>query len=743
MITVSADISDVAVSLWDSSVFLNSTPGVIWLAEDIIADSVNEVGGDYEVRVVDNTQTDSRASELIDPAYVVGGITAYVSGWQFRTEADTNSDMRFRTADQPTHHGESAGPQLTENFEDVAGMAILLPDGTVYKWTFPQGDEVEAYTFTAAEVAAAGDANTIALRAALRLASSLDLIIVDRTHPAIDWDDLTYTAGTTAPSLPAAPAEILQPLVAHIDGAARWPGGMMAEVETYRASMFGGPDTATLNVTGPEPGLRWLLTQIRRPLHVRGQQAGLVWWGYIHRIELRLGAILITVSLDGYRTAIAVRYLQDGQDVGLRTGFHVEQPVATQYGRIELLGAEEPEAPTGEALADLLDPYLNISRAMEVSRQPATGARVFCRGWSAALEWRHVPRYHESARIGDATSISTSRGEYGSLPSGLSHLDGDDLEWAAWLDFDDMYPDFDLYMSVARLTLSGAKDPVGAGYSDDRYASIWKRDRTDVGDPESTDPPSEQIGDEIEFSASGLPIVQNTVPTPAPFPYEVTGGVDLDFSQQDLLLPEAGFYIVIRGTLTNRFRWGTSSITIPSARWTWARTAGSGTWTSAGATIRPAFDFFTRCRGQGLLRLLLSDHDILHAGATPDDVGERSYAVYLEGVSTIAHHVQQVQDVEQLAYAIGPARGVHFFASGTRTYELGRSGVWRSAVARGSMAFLGQYVTVTATGEKSICEGAVFTPRTGLWDLSFRALPTASELVSTRRSAQRIARQGP
>ena len=138
--------------------------------------------------------------------------------------------------------------------------------------------------------------------------------------------------------------------------------------------------------------------------------------------------------------------------------------------------------------------------------------------------------------------------------------------------------------------------------------------------------------------------------------------------------------------------------------------------------------FFTRCRGQGLLRLLLSDHDILHAEATPDDVGERSYAVYLEGVSTIAHHVQQVQDVEQLAYAIGPERGVHFFASGTRTYELARSGVWRSAVARGSMAFLGQYVTVTATGEKAICEGAVFTPRTGLWDLSFRALPTASEL---------------
>ena len=208
------------------------------------------------------------------------------------------------------------------------GLAIRLSNGTVYKWTWTLWKILmtdNPYNFTSASVAAAGQANDATLRAAITGQDGIQSILVDRTHPAIDWDDLTYTAGTTAPPVdpslpvegPATPAEILQPLVAHIDGAARWPGGMMAEVETYRASMFGGPDTATLNVTGPEPGLRWLLTQIRRPLHVRGQQAGLVWWGYIHRIELRLGAILITVSLDGYRTAIAVQYLQRWARCGL------------------------------------------------------------------------------------------------------------------------------------------------------------------------------------------------------------------------------------------------------------------------------------------------------------------------------------------------------------------------------------------------------------------------------------------
>ena len=76
-------------------------------------------------------------------------------------------------------------------------------------------------------------------------------------------------------------------------------------------------------------------------------------------------------------------------------------------------------------------------------------------------------------------------------------------------------------------------------------------------------------------------------------------------------------------------------------------------------------------------------------------------------------------------------------------FEMGRNGAWRTQVARGSMAFLGQNVALATTGERAICEAATFTPRTGLWDLSFRALPTAGDIVTQRRSAQRIARQGP
>ena len=565
--------------------------------------------------------------------------------------------MEFVVGDRVGASG-GGGILLTESAEDALGLAILA-GSNVYKWRFDlldDSDEANPYEFSASSVNAAGNTLNEALRVALLNDSSTQIILVDRTHANIDWDNLTALVGgsvaynlrgsvtapapvaagrvgysatlgatynvrgsVTAPAPVAAgrvgytddvvivpltvpdAAEILPALAVSIDGAARWPGGLWAEVESYRASMFGGPDAATLNVSGPEPGLRWLLSQLRRPVLMRGRQAGPVWWGFVQRVELRLGAILVTVSLDGYRTAIAVQYLRDGQDLGLRSMFQVEQPAASQYGQIELLGAQEVEEPTAERLAGLLDPYLKVARGVEVSRQPATGARVYCRGWSAALEWRHVPRYHENASYGDILDFSDSRGEYGGLPAGLSIGSSTEVEYAIWLDFDKSapgHPDFEMYMSSTRLRLSGPDENAGSGYSDDRYASIWQRARTTTGNPTTSDPPAGRIGDEIEFSASGLPRFPNPTPSPPPYPRDVTKLIELDFSQQDILLPEAGFFVVVRGTLTGSQRRGAFG-SAASASWSWARTGGSGAWTPRTEDRRPLFDFFTRCRGQG------------------------------------------------------------------------------------------------------------------------------------------------
>ena len=420
-------------------------------------------------------------------------------------------------------------------------------------------------------------------------------------------------------------AEILPALAVSIDGAARWPGGLWAEVgELPGFDVRWAVDAATLNVSGAGAGLALAVVAAA----AAGADARAAGGAGVVGIRAAGGAAPGRDSGDGEFGWVShgdprCQYLRDGQDLGLRSMFQVEQPAASQYGQIELLGAQEVEEPTAERLAGLLDPYLKVARGVEVSRQPATGARVYCRGWSAALEWRHVPRYHENASYGDILDFSDSRGEYGGLPAGLSIGSSTEVEYAIWLDFDKSapgHPDFEMYMSSTRLRLSGPDENAGSGYSDDRYASIWQRARTTTGNPTTSDPPAGRIGDEIEFSASGLPRFPNPTPSPPPYPRDVTKLIELDFSQQDILLPEAGFFVVVRGTLTGSQRRGAFG-SAASASWSWARTGGSGAWTPRTEDRRPLFDFFTRCRGQGLLRLLLDGHDILSAGPAPGGCG--------------------------------------------------------------------------------------------------------------------------
>ena len=463
-----------------------------------------------------------RASQQIDTSYIANGDEAYVARILF-LDSSNRLTVNLASTDDASDFGAGTDPQLTDDAEANLGIAFRVTggsgDGNVYKYPLSDltmTDDTEPYDWDNVENEATWDA----IISAIAGATMVQCLLVNRNHNNIDWDKLiTVEGGVTAVPLPVPDgAEMLPALPASIDGAARWPGGLMAEVESYRASMFGGPAAATLNVTGPEAGLRWLLTQLRRPVHVRGRQAGMVWWGYAHRIELRLGAILITVSLDGYRTAIAVQYLRDGRDLGLRSGFHVEQPAASQYGQIELLGAQEVMEPTAEQLAALLDPYLKIARGVEVSRQPATGARVYCRGWSAALEWRHAPRYHENASYGDITNFADSRGQYTGPHSFPTTRDS---EWAAWVDFEDRHPGYDVYLSSARMHISGPDEDAdsNSSYSDEWHASIWQRAHTSAGNPTTTDPPSARLGDEIEFSAASLPRVPSPIPSPPPYPY--------------------------------------------------------------------------------------------------------------------------------------------------------------------------------------------------------------------------------
>lgn len=520
-------------------------------------------------------------------------------------------------------------------------------------------------------------------------------------------------------------AEILPPLTASIDGAAHWPGGLSAEVERYSASISGGPDSATLNVEGPETGLRWLLSQLRRPLQLWGRQAGTVWWGFVDRVELRLGAVNVSASLDGLRTAIAVTYPQNGADnsPSARSEFHLAQPLAQQYGRIEALDtADTANNPSPDALADLLTPHLKIARTAQDSAQPASGARLYARGWSATLAWRYAPRHSNSARFGN---VSLQNAEL-ARPAIGTH--SSPVEWAAWCDFGPHgHPGFDLYLDSARLMFTGPVENAAlpAGYSDNWTAGVRIRAGSASNDPNSFDPPTDRIGSETAFNASDLPrVLQNP-------PYNIAQSknpslVEFDFSSQNILLPDTGFFLTLMGMLTHQFQYVRTDPSAriwqnddPHAAWSWGRNSG-GSWTqSSDSTKRPVYDFSVRANASGLLRMLLEEHDILLAGPAPEQPGSDTYTLYLDGTETVAQRLVEVQQTERLAYLVDPARNLHFFHSGQSVWRLARNGQWQTRVAHGAMPFLGQFVR-SAGGDTALCESATFTPRSGLWELGFR-----------------------
>lgn len=696
-----------------------ATAGVVWHGL-----TVPQADGDGNLLLVDSADAARRADVAVAPSYL-----DVSPGYVAKLSLQTDGGLALALADtaDAADSGAGAGPQLTHAAHRNLGLALMLPGGTTRQWSFSEltaSDALEPYAFSAASVAGAGQANDQALRDLLAGSWMVRLVLVNRAHPQINWDDLQMQAAPV-PAPPAGQAEILPALRASVEGGTQWPGGLVAEVESYGATMFGGPEAATLNAAGPETALRWLLTQLRRPLHLHGKQAGTVWWGYVHRVEVRLGAVMATASLDGLRTAIAVTYTDAETGAADRSEFHVAQPVAEQFGRIEILGeAENADGATEAALAELLAPHLAVARGVEVSGQPATGARLYARGWNAALNWRFAPRHSDHARFGDAARQGTALGRP-AIGTGA-----EEVEWAAWCDFGPQgHPGYDLYLHSARLAITGPAEnaeTAATAYSDTWAAGVRRRTRgmdddPAVNDPTASDEPAERIGKEIAFDAAVLPRVNQSTP------YDVLNGempgiVELDFGSQEILLPEAGFFLTVRAALTHPFQYAVADEAddvwrddTPGAAWSWGHDGSA--WTQAG-TQRPVYDFTVRARATGLLRMLLDGHDILRAGPAPDGVGAQTYALHAEGGETVAQRLAEVRKAERPGYVVDATRTVRFFAGGESDWRLGRDGRWQSKVARGAMPFLGQFVR-TADGGTALCESATFTPRTGLWELGY------------------------
>ncbi len=161
----------------------------------------------------------------------------------------------------------------------------------------------------------------------------------------------------------------------------------------WSASMPGGPDTATIEMTGPGASL-WEATRwLRYGVHIRNELGALVWWGYVHSITVPVGGVNVGLSLEGMHNRVQVMYAYDDADGAAQTG---ETAWVSTQVYIDTYGVKERRHSAGDCNEDaalaLAYRILGAERAPVASARPGrsdAAATLECRGWWHTLDWQY------------------------------------------------------------------------------------------------------------------------------------------------------------------------------------------------------------------------------------------------------------------------------------------------------------------------------------------------------------------
>jgi len=168
---------------------------------------------------------------------------------------------------------------------------------------------------------------------------------------------------------------------------------VMPQVKLTPASLswtaIGGPERAVIDGIGSREELFTLLDWLRCPVEIYDEYIDCVWWGYVHEVEVKIGAIEIGVSLDSMANSVNVAYT-DGTE-RKSTGFFPDVTSADEYGLKHLL--ETVTEMTTTAATAYRDALLLARHyptpLVRVSQGNTYSARLTCQGWWQTLGWQY------------------------------------------------------------------------------------------------------------------------------------------------------------------------------------------------------------------------------------------------------------------------------------------------------------------------------------------------------------------
>ena len=150
--------------------------------------------------LVNGSNSGTQLDSQIDSTWIANGSTAYLTGFSFD---GTNGSMGVGNT-PGGHPTQIVDDGFTSNARSRLGIAVRNEDGDTYKWTLAgllASDLTDPYTFTSLQMSQAGSGSSLALRQNVGQADELTIIIVDRNHKDIDWDNLRFNPTPSVSSI--------------------------------------------------------------------------------------------------------------------------------------------------------------------------------------------------------------------------------------------------------------------------------------------------------------------------------------------------------------------------------------------------------------------------------------------------------------------------------------------------------------------------------------------------------------
>lgn len=181
------------------------------------------------------------------------------------------------------------------------------------------------------------------------------------------------------------------------------------KVNSYSWNAIGGPEKASITAFGNINGIWDAAELLRSPVVLYDWRGVAVWWGYVNRVSVRVGAVEVGVTMEEMANSIAVNYTLAGESKQALTSWSTDADSAAEYGTKELLLtlAEVSQAAAENYRAAALEqrkypvPTISITE-----RSGSLSATIECVGWMQTLGWR----YYENtgtASVETTTQIGT------------------------------------------------------------------------------------------------------------------------------------------------------------------------------------------------------------------------------------------------------------------------------------------------------------------------------------------------